>query len=156
MADMTTLISPMRGPNEFQQPFKYRILDLNFGDAALAAMLAVDTHNIMTLAAGEAIMFGHAVVYTKVTSATNTATLAFQLASGDTLHSGALTANGTELDAGDSFHLQPGEYTTTGGKKCYSDTASTLDMVVGAEAITAGRILLYVAIFDVAAFIANG
>ena len=155
MADMTTLISPMRGPNEFQQPFKYRILDLNFGDAALAAMLAVDTHNIMTLAAGEAIMFGHAVVYTKVTSATNTATLAFQLASADELHA-AITADGTELDAGDSFHLQPGEYTTTGGKKCYSDTASTLDMVVGAEAITAGRILLYGAIFDVAAFIANG
>ncbi len=154
MADMTSLISPStRIPHQFQTAIEHRVIDLNFGDSALSGMLAAATHNIMSMAAGETIVYGRGIVHTTCTSTSNNGT--FVLSCGDALHA-ALTADGTEMAAGDVFGFAQQDMEDAAGIACYRAAADTLDFTIGTNAFTAGRIILIVGIFNVASWTDNG
>jgi len=151
MTDMTGLIKEVKNvPQFFQSPIRYKVLDLNFGDPALSDMLATGTHNILTLAAGECIVFGRGIVHTTCVSTSNDGTVAFGTAEA---HHAALTADGTELAAGDVFTFGEIDFDDTAGTACYRAAADTLDMTIATHAFTAGRIILIVGIVDIATIV---
>jgi len=149
MADMTSILTMVSSDGiELPNIYRYRCIDLNFGATANASMLATGTHNVMTLNRGEAITGGHYFVYTACTSTSNDGTIQFKVGS-DALGA-AMTADGTELAAGDVITLGTNDYEDAAGVAMYAKTAAdTLDMVIATHAFTAGRILLAVQIVNI-------
>lgn len=156
MADMTAILSVERRTPKFDMSaIDWKVLTLDFGLAANASMLATGTHNIMTWPAGAGLAFGKAFVVTSMASTSNDGTIKFLLNGGDDL-SPAMTADGTELVAGDSFPLGIVDYEDAAGKKCYSATATTLDMTIATHAMTAGKIVLVLGIVNLTDLSSNG
>ena len=92
-------------------------------------MKATGTHNIMTIGLGEALVGATAVVVTTCTSTSNNGTATFQV--GSDAWTATLTADGTELAAGDVIKMLPNDLEDTAGKLGYAASADdTLDMVI--------------------------
>jgi len=113
------------------------------------------SHNILTLAAGDAIVFGRGIVLTACTSTSDTGTIRFS--AGGVL--GGLLTLGTgaaEMALGNVFTFGETDFEDTVGDGAYSASADTLDMIVGTSAILTGRILLVVGIMNVTNLLTNG
>jgi len=147
---MTDILKTFPAANNFQNPIRYEIIDLDFGDSANSDMLAAGTHNIFDIAAGEAVVQGWGAVYTSLTS-TSTDTIQFKVGAG------TLTAQlgADDLDAGFVFQFNANDLEDTVGQAALyaKSAADTLDLVVNDHALTAGRIILVVGVLDVNAAI---
>jgi hypothetical protein len=147
---MTSLIDIVPINATFHTPIKWSQIDLNFGDASLAAMKATGTHNVLTVPEGYAIVAGYAVVQTTFTFS-SAGTIKFAMVNDLTG-----TRAAAELAAGDVFALLQNDLEDTTSAGCYAvSDDDTLDLIVGTDAVTAGRLILYVGMIDVASGLAN-
>lgn len=112
------------------------------------SVAAVATHNIIAVPAKCFVPLGFVVITTTFTSTSSNGTVTFQ-SSGSGPLSAAYTADGTECAANDVIILLPNDLEDTAGSSLYSTSASTIDMVVGTNALTAGVFTIYCLIIDV-------
>lgn len=156
MADMSSILVPERRAPSFPDSLaKDIVLTLDFGLSANASMLATGTHNILDWPAGQALLWGKCIVQTTMTSTSNDGTISFALTGLDALHA-TMTADGTELAAGDGFMLGEVDYEDAAGKACYSATATHLDMTIATHAMTAGKLILYLRVINILDIQQNG
>lgn len=150
--DISALVAPAKAPYQFQSVYETAIFDIDVTKAAFAGIETVETHKLVPIPLGKALVGGYAVVLTSFAS-TGNATVVFQV--------GSETLTGTlpkaDLAKGDVIRLSVGDKEDTAGAATYSHTeADTLDWVVGTEVLTAGRVLLYLDFVNVLAATTNG
>jgi len=153
-ADISTVLKKTALPHEFQQPIIYRSYDIDVTAAGLTGAAAVDTHNLVPIPKGEALVWGRGIVQTSFVSATTNSTLIFLVGS-DALTGAVTEAN---LAAGDVVELMFNNVAAaTESKATYAKAAAdTLDWTVGTAALTAGRMILVLGFVNVDGILTNG
>ncbi len=157
MADISATKLPMKVvPYQFQDPLKWTAYDLS---PVADGVYATGTHNLFPLAINEALFGIFGTVVTTFTSTSNDGTVKFHVGSVDL--NTAITMDGSTggcLKANETIWLPiiaavPPTASVVGMSPA---TADTIDITIATHAITAGRIILYVATFDVAKILVNG
>ena len=150
--NISALVSPAKAPYQFQSVYETVVYDIDVTTSAYTGIESVETHNLVPIPVGKALVGGYAVVYTAVTS-DGSATVQFTVGS-ETL-TGALPK--ADLAKGDVIRLSVGDKEDTAGAGTYAHTtADTLDWIVGTAALTAGRVILYLDFVDVSDATTNG
>ncbi len=156
MADISATKLPMKVvPYQFQGPIKWTVYDLS---PVADGVSAVATHNLFPLAINEALFGIFGAVVTSFASTSNNGTVQFAVGSATLNTAIACAGTAGKLLVNETIWLPviaavPPTASVVGMSPAAADT---IDMIVGTNAITAGRIILYVATVDVAKILVNG
>ncbi len=151
-ANVSTIVKERPLNKDFQMGMKQRCYVLDVTDSGYTGIAAADTHNLIPIPEGEALVGGVMIVETSFTSA-GAATVTLQVAS-DALSGDIPKAN---LAAGDVVRLNFAVSAATETKATYAKSAAdTLDWVVGTAALTAGKAIFLLDFVDAETLLDQG
>ncbi len=146
------ILAALKAPFTFQKMGRDAVYDIDVTDPDLSGIETVETHNLVEVPVGQALIGAKLIVLESFTSA-GAATVQFSCNSHNL--GGALPK--ADLAKGDVVDLPVNDAEDTAGGALYAHTtALSIDMTVGTAALTAGRFLLIPEFVDVSACTTNG